>query len=71
MQADQKSANRLSSRQCLFALLGSARVKAGHKKVMKLIKGVSNLNWSEGLILKKKCFKGFILKERNTLRAIV
>jgi hypothetical protein len=71
MQADQKSANRLSSRQCLFALLGSARVKAGHKKVVKLIKGVSNLNWSEGLILKKKCFKGFILNERNTLRAIV
>jgi len=36
MHTDPKSAKRQSSHQCLFALLGSASVKAAHKLMMKL-----------------------------------
>jgi hypothetical protein len=37
--ADPKSAKRLSSHQCLFALLGSAHAKAARKTLVKLTPG--------------------------------
>jgi len=44
MRADPKSAKRLSSHWCLFALLGSTLPKAAHKTLVKLATGVNFIN---------------------------
>jgi len=46
MRADPKSAKRQSSHQCLFALLGSAGVKAAGKT---LVKSTQLVNLTKGL----------------------
>jgi len=56
MCADPKSVKRQSSHQCLFAILGSAQVKAAHKTLVKLNPGVNIWNFIRDDFYKIKHF---------------